>query len=338
MEISALREQVGDAFVGFAWDQWGQMGLLARPDHWDPWTMDPEALLVFSLEVARRDPRLCDELLDWLYTNERIVSVQRLRNLAVDDADRSLVDASLSWVAQRKRRLRERTRGDAVESSTAADLVPLFHDLPTRSVALDPAFAEHGFAKPDTVASDRSQAPDLGKPINFAFRLRHLLGVSARAEVMRWLLSSGVPRVSAPVIARSAGYSKRNVQGALTALVAAGVIQMIVVGGEQSYRTERDRWGALLKESHESWPRHVDWPQLLGASLRILRWLDDPATESLSDYMRASEARNLTERIAGDLRYAGIMVETGGQGGPEEGWEAFVATVHHLLVALGHRR
>jgi hypothetical protein len=48
---------------------------------------DPEALLLFTFEVARDDPRLFGEVLDWLALNERLVSVQRLRNLCRDDAD-----------------------------------------------------------------------------------------------------------------------------------------------------------------------------------------------------------------------------------------------------------
>ena len=37
-----------------------------------------------------------DEVLDWLALNERLMSVQRLRNLCRDDADRTLAEAALA--------------------------------------------------------------------------------------------------------------------------------------------------------------------------------------------------------------------------------------------------
>ncbi len=70
------------------------MGVLASAPHRSPWAEDPEALIVFTLEIARDDPRLFDELLDWLLCNERLVSVRRLRSFAVDPEDRRLVDGA----------------------------------------------------------------------------------------------------------------------------------------------------------------------------------------------------------------------------------------------------
>lgn len=64
------------------------MGVFATARRADRWAADPEALLLFTLEVARADARLFDEVLDWLALNERLVSVQRLRNLYRDDTDR----------------------------------------------------------------------------------------------------------------------------------------------------------------------------------------------------------------------------------------------------------
>ncbi len=43
--------------------------------------MDPEALLLFTIEVARLDPRPFDETLDWLATNGTLLSLTRLRHL-----------------------------------------------------------------------------------------------------------------------------------------------------------------------------------------------------------------------------------------------------------------
>lgn len=75
MRISELRTQIRGQLVDFAWDQWTQMGVSGTPRRADRWAADPEALLLFTLEVARADARLFDEVLDWLALNERLMSV-----------------------------------------------------------------------------------------------------------------------------------------------------------------------------------------------------------------------------------------------------------------------
>ena len=86
MSISELRDEVEDALATFLWDEWGQMGVSADTKRHDTWATDPEALLLLTFEVGRGEPRLFDEVLDWMLLNERLLSIQRLRNLTADDA------------------------------------------------------------------------------------------------------------------------------------------------------------------------------------------------------------------------------------------------------------
>jgi hypothetical protein len=99
----------------------------------------------------------------------------------------------------------------------------------------DPAFLTQGFLKPKSEPSQKSQAPDALLPINFAFRLRLLLGIGARAEAARVLLTMGAPRVNVHVLAASTAYTKRNVQEAVTSLTAAGALVAFEVGNEQRF-------------------------------------------------------------------------------------------------------
>ncbi len=128
MEISALSHHLNDRLVAFAWDEWAQMGLLATPHRRSPWAQDPEALIVFTLEVARADARLFDELMDWMLVNEALLSVRRLRAMCVDDTDRMLTAAALGWLARRRPRARLSSPGDRGNRMTSATptLQPLF--------------------------------------------------------------------------------------------------------------------------------------------------------------------------------------------------------------------
>ncbi len=330
MQISSLRQELGVGLRAFAWDQWAQMGVSAATERQDRWVMDPEALLLLTLEVGRDEPRLFDEVLDWLVVNEHLISVQRLRNLAVDEQDRSLAEAALAWTARWKRRARL-SPAKTSRRSARPDAQPLFREARSAVTSPDEAFSSVGLLKPLTAPSGKSQAPDLRAPINFAFRLRQLLGVGARAEVMRTLLCSEEPRLSAQVIANGAGYSKRNVQEALISLHQAGVIDVVALGNHRRYGAPRGRWAELL--GLDELPGHRDWPQLLHALRRIVRWLTDPRAEGLSDYMRASQARVLMDELMPELRYAGVPAPDGPARGTEY-WSQFEATARAAADAL----
>jgi hypothetical protein len=111
--------------------------------------------------------------------------------------------------------------------------VQLFRVVNADTRRTDKTFRAYGWLKPPTERSGKSQPPNLLSPINFAFRLRHILGIGARAEVVRFLLTVYAPSVTAQVVSESAGYAKRNVHESLTALHSAGVIDGVTVGNEQ---------------------------------------------------------------------------------------------------------
>jgi hypothetical protein len=324
MSTSELKRALARRLRDFAWGQWSQMGVLGSPDRSDHWAADPEALLLLSFEVGREDARLFDEVLDWLALNERFISVQRLRNLALDDEDRALVEAVLGWVARRKRRARLAAKAPP---RTSTQPVPFFRGGEVAVIDSDPDFLTQGFLKPNSGARHRAQVPDLRLPINFSFRLRALLGVGARAEVARALVTSSAPRLDIQVIAASTAYAKRNVQEALNSLRASGAVRSTTIGNEQRYEVSSEAWASLL--AIDRLPLHVDWPQIFGPLRRILRWLEDPANEQLSEYMRGSESRRLLEELEPDLRYAGIDVDVALPAGANY-WDHFVAQVARL--------
>jgi uncharacterized protein YegP (UPF0339 family) len=330
MPTSDLRDRLSAALLNFAWDEWAQMGVLGAPRRQSVWAQDPEALVLLTLEVARDDPRQFDELLDWLLRNESIVSTRRLRTLSEDATDKRLVSAALDWVAQHGRgRPPSSRRVDTGSSSPVA----LFRGVFTPAREPDPAFLAHGFLRPKAAPSGKSREPDLRAPINFAFRLRHLLGVGARAEAVRFLLTVDAPRASVAAVAASAGYAKRNVQEALSSLHAAGAALLVTVGSDQRYGIDRTRWAHLLDVDADDLPVHREWPALLGVLRRVLRWLDRPELAKLSDYLRASQARDLLEEVRPGLDHAGI-IHPAWRGG-EMAWDDLVETVEYALSALG---
>lgn len=332
MQISELRRLVRDESIAFAWGQWAQIGVFADTDRRDDWVVDPEALILFTLEIGRHDPRLFDEVLDWLRENERAISVQRLKNLSRDADDRALVGAALGWLSG----FRKNPRFAQVPPPTVPDLLePLFPLLSRRVPNPDPAFLASGFAKPASAPSLKSARPRLDAPINFAFRMRELFGVSSRAEIVRYLLTVQAPNVPAQLVAEAAAYAKRNVFQTLSALSAAGVVRTISVANERRYSMDTEVWRSVL--TLDEMPRYRDWPQLLWAVRRLSRWLGRSELDESSDYLRASAARDLMQALEDDLRFAGVPVAGGHRPGAEY-WGGFVETVQLTLNVLrgGH--
>ncbi|HMJ34985.1 MAG TPA: hypothetical protein VK501_13820 [Baekduia sp.] len=334
MTAAAFRAEVIAALLELAWEQWSQMGVSAAPPaHREERAADPEALLLFTLHIGRSDPRLFDEVLDWLALNAPLVSVQRLRNLCADHADRALVDAALDWTAGARRRQPPASRDRRARGDGA--LEPLFPGLPTPSGELDPAFSRHGFARQPVKASGKSQPPRLHDPISFAFRLRRLLGVGVRAEVMRTLLTIRAPRLSSAMITASAGFAQRNVREGLTQLHDAGVIDVVHVSDDRHYSVRPSEWAALLRlPTTPDLPFHYDWIPAYRALAQILRWLQDPGIDELSPYLRASRARTLVTDIEADLRYVGVPRGLYGARGADF-WDEFTAIAQ---AAIRHAR
>ncbi len=329
MSTSALRDRVTKALVGFAWDQWAQMGVFATPQREvDTWAQDPEALLVFTFDVARDEPRLFDEVLDWLRVNGSLISGRRLTRLAAaePDVDR-LVRAAAAWAAKHGSTLR---MGGAAEP-TAVDPVILSRGgvPPPRT---DETFQDHGFLKSPTELSRKSVTPPLEGPVNFAFRLRLLLGVGSRAEIVRFLLTSGASRVTTLAVAEAAVSTKRNVNDALNELASASAISRVIIGNEARYSIDRRRWADFLELDENEIPSYRDWPALLRALTEIHRWLMIPGVETYGDYLRASEARQVIERVRPELTRAGVSVQD--HGIAEAYWPSFAATVENALRLL----
>ena len=264
-----------------------------------------------------------------MLTNEKLLSVQRLRNLCVDDDDRNLAEAALTWVARQRPRAGFMSRAPETEPPDPATLFRTARQ-PIRNP--DPTFLSFGFLTPDTEPSGKSSEPDLNAPINFTFRMRQLFGVGSRAEVFRYLITS-LEAAGAQELAESAGFAKRNINETLAALRASGAVAMYELGNERRYTVNRADWGRLLGIQSEGWPARYEWPRLLLALRRLARWVEDSDLDELSGYLRASDARALMDELEPDFRFAGISFN-GSRPSGEAYWNYFAEDVERILSTV----
>ncbi len=329
MQISTLRTRLQTAVTDFVWSQWSQMGVPSEERRRDRWAQDPEALLVFGLEVGRDDPRLFDELLGWLVVNDDLVSRRRLANICNrTDATRPVLDAALAWAGAHGARLQPLS-----EPNHQGVVVPLWIGArPVRRV--DEIFSRYGFAKPAVETSVRSSAPDRSRPVNFAFRLRDLLGLTARAEIVRFMLTSRADDATALTVTDPAAYTKRNVSEALGQLSRSGFLTSFWVGNEGRYGIELERWSHLLDLRPTELPTYKPWRSLLELLRRVLVWSRDPDLDQLSDYLLASRARDVMLDV--DSRLGHSTVRSGWRAVGADYWISFVQTIEEALAELDH--
>jgi hypothetical protein len=304
MPISEIRDKVSQGLLDFAWRQWAQVGVSATVEGSDRWAVDPEALVLFTIGIGRRDPRLFDEMLDWMAFNHELLSTQRLRNLARRfPVPSALIAAVIAWTRQAAPESLLVDQGGAVQSRE-----PVFSpDVLAFVSRPDPVFAEHGFIRPRAARTGKSHEPDPVLPVNLSFRLRHLFGPGGRSETMRVLLTCPDGPLDAARIADEAGFAKRNISDVLASLTNSGVIKAAWAGNERHFTAYRERWAPLLDLAGPAdMPSFVSWVHLLPAALEIAIWLDEAAGTAESEYLIASQARRLMDRLTRDLEAAGI--------------------------------
>jgi DNA-binding transcriptional regulator GbsR (MarR family) len=338
MSISELRDRARGVLLEFAWTQWVQLGVSGQRSRSDRWAMDPEALILFTTEVARRDPRLFDETLDWLVRNERLLSLQRLRNLTARfPIDGRLVEALVAWAGQAAPSSRWRTAKPGRGSGERNDAALLFApDVLSFVPDPDPVFASYGYLRPRVEPSGKSDEPDVRAPVNLAFRLRLLFGVGSRAEVMRILLTTAEGTLDAARIADEAGFAKRNVSEVLSALVETAVVKARWSRNERLFLVYRDSWATLLELGPKatSMPTFVSWVHVLPPLIEVLRWLERESENGDSDYLKSSRARDVMERIGPDLEVTGLAPPAAGSLPGASYLPAFTQIVESLLQAI----
>jgi hypothetical protein len=309
MPLSELRDRVRQGFLEFAWRQWAQVGVSANISGFDRWAIDPEALILFTIAVARRDPRLFDEVLDWFARNRRLLTMQRLRNLSARfPLDPRLVGAVAAWageLASSQWFKSQREDGGMDEGTRVFD-----SDILSFIGEPDPVFREYGYIRPRVLRSDKSREPDVKIPANFSFQLRYLFGPGSRSEVMRILLTFPDGPLDAARISDEAGFAKRNINDTLVSFVDSRVIKARWSGNERHFLAYRNKWATLLEvgPSAEYMPSYMPWVHLFPACLEIMDWLDRSAQTNDSDYLISSRARNLMERLNHSLEMVGIDV------------------------------
>lgn len=301
ISLSQLRDRFHEGLLTFLWRQWSQLGVAGGAEFSDRWAIDPEALLLVTLHMARYDPRLFDEVLDWCVQNGRWLSVQRLTNMSdrlENETARDILAVFAEFMGTQEASRRWGNLA-AKSQSSAGGMQSLFLDrygvgLPVLGEP-EEVFANHGLVRSPLHLRGMSRPVRMDMPVGLIFKLRALFGLSsARPEVIAYLLthSEGYPNE----IARSVSYSPPSVQQTLADLADSGLVKAHESGRGRMYALDPSRWRQFLKLKPIS-PRWVDWGRAFAGLSMLRNFLMTEPFDHLSDYMLESRLRSLVEEI-----------------------------------------
>jgi hypothetical protein len=293
--LKEYRNKLQQTLLQWLWREWTSLGVAGTGPMETYNVIDPEALLLFTGTVGRWDPRLFDEVIDWLVTNGQRLNGPRLKRMLREWRFSSgrVAAAMCAILRPRGRRLDWRmTQAAPGPEETlffGKDSLPL-PDYGPR----DPDFLAQGFRRGRLELRNYSKQPDSTQPACLWLTLRSLLGINCRAEIMLYLLtnSSGYPSQ----IARDTGYTQRNIQDVMVDLAASGQLRQTRKGREVRYCLASPLWKRLLLGAKEP-PAWLFWPAVLRALELVWLRLCDEKLEALSDSAQASELFLLIRRI-----------------------------------------
>jgi len=265
--MSRLDQEIDTLALDLAWSLWAELGVdgAARRHDWQ--AIDLEPLIMFTAHLGGADSRLVASTIDWCITNARFASAFRLRHLA-DRASSATRAAFGRYAATVRAHAKAPWPGEG-------DPLTLFH--------------------PERIGS-----PDLRRPSLVQLRLRALVGVSARAEVLKLMLADPERPQPASTLAEDGAYGKGSVAQALDMLTMAGIVQVQPHANRLLYRLARP--GELAQTLQWLPSVFPDWWPIFS----IVEALTTYAHASVPPASRLAALRKLLQQIDHDLQRLGI--------------------------------
>ena len=306
--LKSFKGEYQTLLLDFLWRQWSALGVVGQTRAEDNWIIDPEALLLLTCTLGRYDPRLFDEMLDWLKTNGWLINVMRLKRILRSETFAG--EPVLAAIAGLLAKGAEAPKWNQLAAS-AARLAPaetlFFHEDGKPIPAIgepEPHFARYGWQRGPLRLRGYSQEFRPTEVANLVLQLRALLGINVRCEIVMYLLTHDAAHPSQ--IAREAYYFERAVQGTLADMNRSGVIQVRSSNREKRYWLKQEDWMKLLTRVDQAAPKWVTWPPLFSALEQIWLRLNDPQLHDLEPLLQASEVRQLMMKVRPALERAGF--------------------------------
>ena len=346
MSQKSFRNIFLENILNFLWRQWSALGVLGEARTHDPWVLDPEPMLLFTLKMGRYEPRIFDEVMDWLVVNGAWIDIQRLRGILreKDETIRNLTGAVAAFlireIGERKwKNLSRSCRSQVFNGS--GNCQPLFcekdgnpHPISNKP---DPDFLSYGFNRPQMTVRRMTRQVPITSHNTLRFLLRALFGLGSRAECLVYLLTHDGGHPSE--VAKAIGISVRATQDALIELSRSGLVLTRILGKRKiEYWISHERWWEFLSRASITEiekPIWIDWVALYSALSKVWIALNEIDKEGTSDYMRSSKLRDSLDLVGSEFTRSGLDIPPvpGREVRPEMYEKAFEAFIIKIFGA-----
>jgi hypothetical protein len=306
--LKEFKSDYQSRLLDFVWHQWSALGVSGQKGVADQRIVDLEALLLLTCTIGRHDPRLFDEVLDWLQANSWLINIMRLKRILRTEkfAGERVLASIAGFFAKGSETPKWKQLAALSKPPLVREKLFLGEDnqpLPTIGKP-EPQFSRYGLERGPLRLRGYSQEFRPTEPATLILQLRALFGINARCEIVAYLLTHDSAHPSQ--IARDAYFFIRAVQGTLVDMNRSGVIQVRTTGREKHYWLKQDSWKQLLNRNDSTAHKWVNWPPLFSALEQIWLRLQDEKLYGLEPLLQASELRQLMTKVRPFLERAGF--------------------------------
>ena len=309
ISVESFHSRLLERVLDILWSQWSTLGTYTNVPPYRTAVIDPEALICATMWFGRYSPRLFDEAMDWLSSNDALVSLDRLKSIAglFSSNTRVTLGAVLDYLWKAEGKTKFRGKSSRWERERPERKEALFRSWPAKGEPTrgkgDEVFKWWGLARGRVELRGMSSAPDLGSAANLRFVLRDLFGLGVRAEVATYLILVG--RGNSSQIARAVTQNQRAAYAILDDFARGGFAHKREAGREIVFSIDADRWNRFLELRKGT--RFIQWASIFSALQEIL--IDRLENEKAysSPYLASSRFREISPRIVKGLADGGVM-------------------------------
>lgn len=271
--MKTVSNQIDENLAHLAWSLWSELGVAGLERRHSSFLIAPEELIILTSALSEFDPRLRDEALDWCIHYHRYISSIRLHILAKKYGDYIAKPFSIF---------------SATLNATA--------DIRTKWAVLTKSSSLLNFK-----CSRKSILRSFEAPSMINFRLKSLFGVSAKADVLAFLLSDKRTDFVASDL-MEIGYSKRRLAAILEDLALTGIFSEKKARNQLHYTFVRKNLfinllgGLPLNKIH--------WDRILAVLLPLREFFQNMEDTPVS--MRVIDLRNLLTSLSSHLLQIGL--------------------------------
>ncbi|MDY6795768.1 MAG: hypothetical protein SWK76_10925 [Actinomycetota bacterium] len=308
MSLERFPRSILEKMLDICWCQWSALGIYTNIAPEMKWAIDPEALICATMFYGRYDPRLFDEVLDWISVNEKILNFNRLKKTAdaFGPKYKACLGASLEYVAADKKSPRFLSTVDRWKESRLVEEEYLFlswgSDTGYDVKDTAPTFGAWGFLRNEPNLRGLSGKPDMRNSANLFLRLRKLFGVTSRASILGYLLLKGDG--NSMRISKAVNVNQRNVYHILNEMTEGEFLLQWSGGRESVFSIDREPWLEFF--DIDKGLRFIRWADVFSTFQFLLEdWAENGKAYSTA-YLAASRIRDNSSKLLKGLDMDGV--------------------------------